>query len=162
MDLTSVETLARGLMHRHGLGSWALVFDRAKRRAGMANFTKKQISLSSALMELYSEQEVRSVILHEIAHVLAGPDHGHDAHWARICTQIGGVPRARIRNAPAVQPLWIGVCPHGHTVERHRRPRSVQSCARCSRSFSPHFALVWTNQRNGEVLRPHGKILLTY
>jgi hypothetical protein len=41
---------------------------------------------------------------------------------------------------------WLGVCPAGHTVDRHRRPERVLVCRRCSGStFDLRHVLTWTH-----------------
>lgn len=157
VQVTEIESLARGLMDSHGLTMWKLAFDRARRRAGMAVYSTQTISLSRVLLPLYSEIQVRDVILHEIAHALVGPNHHHDAEWARTCEKIGGTPRTRLHHELTADPFWIGTCPAGHTVNRYRRPSRPASCASCSTRFSPTHAFSWKNQKTGEVLQIHGK-----
>jgi hypothetical protein len=37
-------------------------------------------------------EEIVDTILHEIAHALVGPRHGHDTVWKAKCTDIGARP----------------------------------------------------------------------
>ncbi|HQK32467.1 MAG TPA: SprT-like domain-containing protein, partial [Phycicoccus sp.] len=76
MQMDQALGLARRLMFEHDLTGWTVVADRAKTRAGVCRFAKRQIGLSRPLTELHSEAEVRDTILHEIAHALVGPEHG--------------------------------------------------------------------------------------
>ena len=71
MNLKDAEELALSLMRKHGLSHWEFGFDRAKRRFGACNFSKKRISLSKYLTEVNEIEQVRDTILHEIAHALA-------------------------------------------------------------------------------------------
>lgn len=144
MELLKVRSLALGLMREHGLHEWRLTFDRAKTRAGQCRFDRHEISLSGPLMRLQDEVEVRETILHEIAHALAGPSHGHDATWRRIAHSIGSTGQTRLRTDALPKADWVGTCPRGHTIGRHRRPSRPLSCGRCSSSFTAEAILIWT------------------
>lgn len=145
MELYEVDALARELMAEHGLTDWDFGFDRARCRAGLTNHTARRITLSRALMALYDEEQVCDTILHEIAHALVGPTHGHDAVWSAKARELGSSGERLVpADAPTVKGRWEGRCPAGHTVTRMQRPRQPMSCARCSRSFSPEHLLIWT------------------
>ncbi len=146
MDITQAQRMARGLMDAHGLQDWSLAVDRAKRRAGVCRYQRREISLSGPLTTLHDEALVRDTILHEIAHALAGPDAGHGPSWRALAREIGADPqRCLPQDAATVPGAWVGTCPAGHTVDRHRRPARVSSCRRCSRRFDPAFVLTWTH-----------------
>lgn len=145
--------LARALMVEHDVGDWAVEWDRARRRAGQTDHTRRRITLSRHLMALYDEDEVRETVLHEIAHVRVGPGHGHDAVWRAEARRIGSTGRRLVApDAPRVEGRWRGVCPAGHTVTRMRRPSTPLACARCSRSFRLENLLEWTF--DGEAVTP--------
>ena len=129
-------------MADHGLATWAFRFDRAVRRAGQTNFTTRTISLSKPLTELCDEAQVRDTILHEIAHALAGPAHGHDQTWRSIASSLGARPRAR-NHFPQVPGRYVAVCPNGHRHTRHRKPRGQVSCGWCSRTYSEKHRLIF-------------------
>ncbi len=153
MDITRAHSLARGLMDAHGLREWELAIDRAKRRAGYTSHAQRVISLSGPLLELYDAEQVRLLVLHEVAHALVGEGHGHDAVWRTTCLTIGGDGRVKVDPSwPAAPPLWVGVCPNGHRFERQRRGRTG-SCPRCSRAYDARYLITWTNQRTGAVFR---------
>lgn len=154
MEILAARRLATGLMRRHGLTGWKLVFDNAKTRAGICRAVPREIGLSRVLTELYSENEVRETVLHEIAHALVGPAHGHDAVWRAKAVQIGcSAERCVSPEAPRLPGPWVGVCPAGHHTTRHRQPTRVQSCGQCSRTFDPRRVLEWTYE--GRTVRMH-------
>lgn len=145
MEREDAARLARGLMAEHGLTGWTFRFDRARRRAGLCRYDRREISLSGPLAELYDEADVREVVLHEIAHALAGARHGHDAVWRATARSIGSTGRRVVREgSPEVEGDWVGVCPAGHRVTRFRRPQRPQACARCSPVFDRRYLLTWT------------------
>ncbi|MEU2201291.1 SprT-like domain-containing protein [Isoptericola sp. NPDC019482] len=145
MEREHAARLARGLMAEHGLSGWTFRFDGARRRAGLCRYDRREISLSGPLTALYDEGDVREVVLHEIAHALAGARHGHDAVWRATARSIGSTGRRVVREgSPEVEGDWAGVCPAGHRVTRFRRPQRPQACARCSPVFDRRFLLSWT------------------
>lgn len=145
MEILEARRLAVGLMRRHGLIGWRLVFDNAKTRAGICRAAPKEIGLSRVLTALHSEPEVTDTILHEIAHALVGPAHGHDLVWRDKALAIGCSARRCVSSsAPKPTGPWVGLCPLGHRTTRHRQPTRVQSCGQCSRTFDPLTLLDWT------------------
>lgn len=89
MEITAALALGRRLLREHSLDDWRVVADHAKTRAGACRFRTKTISLSRPLTALHDEELVRDTILHEIAHALVGPTHGHDRVWRATARQIG-------------------------------------------------------------------------
>lgn len=148
--------LARSLMDASGLFDWRFRFDHAKRRAGACTHATRTISLSRPLTDLYDADTVRAVILHEIAHALVGPDHGHDAAWRRAARSLGAPDSARLPSSlPAPDAPWVGTCPRcGATRRLYRAPRRVSSCGVCSRSFDASRILTW--RRHGVAASPGG------
>lgn len=145
MEIPAALTLGRRLLLKHGLGDWSIRTDRAKTRAGACRFGTRTISLSADLTRLHDEAEVRDTILHEIAHALVGPFHGHDDLWRAKAVEIGGSgERTMSTSAPRVEGPWRGTCPQGHVSTRHRRPTRVLSCSRCSTTFDATSLISWT------------------
>lgn len=154
MQLEAATALARELMTAHGLHGWSLVLDSAKRRAGATVASKHEIRLSKDHLALYSPEQVRLVVLHEIAHAIVGPRHNHDARWRRTCLSIGGDGRTTLDPSwPRPAPLWQGICPRGHVTYRYRRASQPTSCGKCSPNYSPKYLLTWRNLRTGEVVK---------
>ncbi|WP_130014133.1 SprT-like domain-containing protein [Serinicoccus sediminis] len=134
MELEEAGALARGLMRRHGLAGWGFGFDRAKVRAGACHWTDRRITLSRAITAVHDEGQVRETVLHEVAHALVGPGHGHDAVWRARARSLGASGErcyAVGAEGPAVPGRWEGRCAAGHVVQRHRRPTRVLVCTRC-------------------------------
>lgn len=155
MDLDAVRALGADLFHQHGISDWTLRFDHAKRRAGSCHAEARTISLSRHLMALYEEPEVRETLLHEIAHALAGPGHGHDAVWRSTALRIGASGQRLVApDAPRMPAPWLGTCPGGHRHERHRRPARPASCLQCSPGFHPDFIIAWEHADGKKELGP--------
>jgi hypothetical protein len=145
VDLKDAARLGRVLLDEHGLHDWNLVFDRAKRRAGVCRPGRREIGLSGPLTAIHPEAEVRDTILHEIAHALVGPQHGHDEVWRATAMRIGcSGQRCSSADAPQVEGDWVGTCPAGHRRTRHRRPQRVMACGTCSSTFDVAHLVTWT------------------
>lgn len=146
MNTTAALRLARGLLDEHGLRDWSVRLDRAKTRAGVTVFGTRTISLSAPLTRVHTEDEVRQTILHEIAHALVGPQHGHDAIWKAKAREIGASDARCFAASEATRELapFIGTCSQGHQVRRHKRPTRLLSCTSCSREFNTAHLFEWT------------------
>ena len=148
-ELSRVRVWAEALIRHHldpkfGPGTWTFDFDRAKRRAGLCNFTDKRISVSKYLAVKYSDDEIHQVLLHEIAHALAGPRAGHGAVWRRIARELGYVGGRTHHGEIAEETApWVGLCPAGHSHVRFRRPVREMSCGTCSRGYSAAHGIEW-------------------
>ncbi|MDO4260249.1 MAG: SprT-like domain-containing protein [Actinomycetaceae bacterium] len=156
MNRQAARDLATALILQHGLNGWTFVFDRARRRAGSCTHSTRTISLSGPLTDIRDEKWVRAVILHEIAHALVGPQHGHGPVWKRTAVAIGADPRSRIDSAeaPPAAP-WVGTCPRCSAQRRlYSAPRRVSSCGSCSSTFSSDLILEWTHE--GKPTQPGG------
>lgn len=128
----------------HGEGRWTFGFDHAKRRAGLCNYTARKITVSRYLAAKFDDDEIHQILLHEVAHAIAGSDAAHGAEWKRIARDIGYVGK-RTHEGEIAHELapWIGQCPAGHEHARFRKPTRESSCGKCSRSFSRAHLIAW-------------------
>lgn len=145
--LDALQARARTIMDAHGLTHWQIRLDHARRRAGCCNYQDRTLSFSATLLPTYPPAAVDEVILHEVAHALVGPGHGHGPVWKRTAQSIGAAPKARLDGAlPRPQSPWRGVCPRcGGARNLFRAPRRVAACGSCSPTFSPDLILQWTH-----------------
>jgi predicted SprT family Zn-dependent metalloprotease len=123
---------------------WSFAFDHAKKRAGLCNFTSKRISVSRYLAARYDDDEIHQILLHEVAHAVAGPRAGHGPKWRRIAAELGYVGR-RTHDGEVAHELapWVGSCPAGHEHFRYRQPTRPLSCGVCHRGFDRAHMIVW-------------------
>ena len=129
--------LATELMDDHGLVGWRIKLDHARRRAGQCDYTNKIISLSRLYVRHADIDHIRDTILHEIAHALVGPRHGHDAVWRQKAREIG-CTATRCHDLSFARARWVMTCPNGcFSVERHRK-KSGLVCASCKSAVEFH------------------------
>lgn len=146
-DLERVRHWAKALFALHLDASWTFDFDRATRRAGLCNFSRKRITVSRHLAERFDDDAIHQTLLHEVAHALAGPHAGHGVEWRRTARGLGYVGGVT-HDGPIAdeRARWRGSCPSGHDFVRFRRPSCDVSCGRCSRTFSRAAIITWHDQ----------------
>lgn len=146
-DLARVRTWAHALIALHLDPSWSFTFDSAKTRAGLCNYTSKTISVSRHLASRYDDDEVHQVLLHEVAHAMAGTRAGHGPCWKAVAADLGYEGK-RLHDGEIANELapWVGECPAGHLHYRYRTPTRALACGRCSRRFDPANAISWTQR----------------
>ena len=122
--------MGQELFALHGLTDWRLVLDHARRRAGLCDYRNKTISLSRHYVKAADPTHIKDTLLHEIAHALVGPKHGHDAVWRQKAREIG-CTATRCHNLEFSEAKWLMQCPKGcFSVARHRRKNGLV-CAKC-------------------------------
>lgn len=142
--LTEFQEMALSLMAQHGLSDWNFALDQARKRSGQCRHSTQTLTFSAPLMSLWTEEQQRDTVLHEIAHALA-PGHGHDATWKLTCLRIGASP---VRtwghdNEEALEPRWTATCPNGHEMHRDRKPSRAFSCGECNPVFDARYVFTW-------------------
>ena len=144
-ELDRVRVWADALIRMHlDPTEWSFGFDSAKRRAGLCNYTERRITVSRYLAEKFDDDEIHQILLHEVAHAMAGAGAGHGARWKRVAEEIGYVGgRTHDGEIAHERAPWVGRCPAGHEHFRFRRPTRTSSCAKCSRGFSAAHIIEW-------------------
>lgn len=135
--LIEVSALVMSLMETHGLllQGWAFALDHSVSRAGCCHYSKKLITLSKHLVmdTKHDIQEVRNIILHEIAHALIRPTLGHGPVWRAKAIQIGcdGCRCHALQLRPHSHVLACVLCGEINGL-RHRSHRSTWRGKRCA------------------------------
>jgi predicted SprT family Zn-dependent metalloprotease len=157
MNLTETQALAEKLISDNNLDNWRFKFDNSLRRFGCTKFKTMTISLSQNLTSLNEVDAVKDCILHEIAHALAGVNHGHDNTWRTIAYSIGCNGQRLYDSNEVIAPprKWQGTCPNCHRItERHRR--LALACSRCCRAynggrFTSEYLFIWSINQEGSI-----------
>lgn len=143
MNPAEVIQLAQRLFNQHGIINWKFDFDRAKRRAGQCNYSSKTITISSYYVQHSNADQIEQVILHEIAHAIAGNAAGHKAQWREAADAIGYRHEKLDANVLKLTASWIGRCAGGHSHYRNRKPTRALSCRLCSKRFASEHQISW-------------------
>lgn len=144
-ELLRVRRWANALIALHlDPAVWTFGFDNAKTRAGLCNYTHKRITVSKYLAERYDDDDIHQILLHEVAHAMAGPQAGHGPAWKAVAAQLGYEGK-RLHDGPGAHDLapWVGSCPSGHVHYRYRTPTRPLSCGSCARRFDAGNAISW-------------------
>lgn len=147
-DLNRVRTWAEALIALHlDPTVWSFGFDNAKTRAGLCSFTTHRITVSRYLASRYEDDEIHQILLHEVAHALAGARVGHGPKWRAIAKQLGYEGKRTHEGSIADEfAPWVGTCPAGHLHYRYKRPASVLACGRCAKRFDPANTIAWVRR----------------
>lgn len=129
---------------------WTFGFDHAKTRAGLCNYTAKRITVSRHLAERFTDDEIHQVLLHEVAHALAGAGSGHGPKWKALAASLGYEGK-RLHGGNVAKDLapWVGNCPAGHIHYRYRKATRTLTCGRCSRRFDTAHTITWGRRSPG-------------
>jgi predicted SprT family Zn-dependent metalloprotease len=135
-------------MREHGLVGWRVKITKGRSRLGACSLRKNLIMLSGVMAALATDDEVRNVILHEIAHALTPKDAGHGPLWRAMARAIGC--DAKRTSAIPIPRLWIGTCPTCGQQFRKNARRRAAVCPRCYDGEANQFCvLVWTRNTEG-------------
>lgn len=151
MELRHAESLACNLMAKWGVGHLPFKFNNGKRMLGCVKSTRnritgqvtiKSLELSRDFVRNNTEREVTDTILHEIAHVLAGPENDHNHVWQQWCIKLGCRPHRYATTQDVVvkhsHALTCGCC--GKIFKRLFRSSSKDysrcHCGTCGRDVS--------------------------
>lgn len=138
MALNEVESLGKRLIQEHEAKSglktgWQFAFDLAPVRGGICRHTTKQITLSVTFCLKAHKDDIVDTILHEIAHAIVGPNHGHDETWKAAARRIGCTAK-RCHQVDHTPPRWRGQCMCGQKWKRQRLSRRARTgqCPNCN------------------------------
>jgi predicted SprT family Zn-dependent metalloprotease len=150
MDIIKAKEIALKKIKENNVDA-NFVFTKAKRVLGVCMFKRKflfkdgastgyiTIGLSREFVENNNECVVTDVILHEIAHAIAGHHHKHDIFWRAIAKKIGCVFMDKEIISSAKK--YKVVCPNckkiiGTYLVRPRRDLSNYRCNLCKQTLS--------------------------
>lgn len=125
-SLIDTHILADQMLRQHGLTGWRFEFDRAKRRGGQCRHSDRVISMSRHLVPLWSDEQVREILLHELAHAIVGPGKGHGPVWAAKMRELGAKP-SRCHSNETVPGRYVAICDscNREVYRAHRRSRAM-------------------------------------
>ena len=90
------KNLAHDLFQKHGLRNWRFSLVRIQPPAIAIACWDRQIHLSVGHARIFSEEVLKPILLHEVAHALVGIDHAHDDVWRIKAYDIGGIDQPSV------------------------------------------------------------------
>lgn len=113
------------LKEKHGLSDWTIKVNSNRTFLGWCKYRYKRIEISINHLNSGNRKEILNTLLHEIAHALVGPHHGHNEVWRRKAIEIGcdGNRCGRIESEFSYQAICNGCQKKFH---RHRQVRANQ------------------------------------
>ena len=140
MKTYEAKNLALKLMEKYEIKreGWKFAFNNRKRGLGLCSHIKRTIYLSKVYVQYNNEEEIKNTILHEIAHVLAGPLEGHSSIWRGIALNIGCNGKRLNSTATMPKGKYEYVCKNcGYISYSHRKLKRKYSCLECKK-FCPN------------------------
>jgi predicted SprT family Zn-dependent metalloprotease len=116
---------------------WHFQFSNHKTYLGMCYHQKKVIALSQHFILKSPDEVITDTLLHEIAHALVGPGHGHDGVWRHKAISIGcDGNRTCDEGVSTAKPNYRIQCPNeycGWSADRFRMKRRNfgSTCPKC-------------------------------
>ena len=150
--IQQVEDHAAQLLERHlNTGApatwWRFRFETATGRAGICRYKSRTIALSVSFVLRAPWDDIRDTLLHEVAHAIVGPGHGHDGVWRTAARRIECTAK-RCSTVTHSLKRWIGECPRcrdrwfRQRLTARARQRSI--CPRC------RSRIAWKINAHGE------------
>ena len=81
--------IAQTLLLRYKLHNWNIIMTKSQYDYGECIFKHEIFKFSYILAERYGISTFIDTVLHEIAHAMVGPGHGHDITWKNAAKSIG-------------------------------------------------------------------------
>jgi predicted SprT family Zn-dependent metalloprotease len=141
-----VRSLVNELFGTFHLQGWSFKLNRRRREMGLCSYDASTIALSIHFIELNDWDAIRDTLLHEIAHALVGPGHGHGPVWKSKAREIGAQPFRLCNEVNMPEGTWqaqCGCC--GMIHHKFRRPKHFHGwhCRHCGREKGK---LCWQKQ----------------
>ena len=92
--LIFINRAANEIMQAYGLleDGWRFEISNTKQSVGRCRHAPDRIIEYSKWYLDETDEQILDTILHEIAHALVGPGHGHDDMWKQMCLMVGAKP----------------------------------------------------------------------
>ncbi len=148
MNLTKLQGMAIQLLFKYKLNGWDFQLTDTGRRLGCCKYDKFRIEISRYHAEHSPEEKVIDTLLHEIAHALVGPGHGHDNTWKVVAMRLGATPRACDDSIETVQKPgdWQAKCSCCQRVwNKYRRPKRLTGWF-CTCPARPALVFEWAGE----------------
>lgn len=137
MNETEVIHLGNSLLKEHNLEDWIIDISKTQSCIGQCFYHEKTIKFSKFFLD-NSEEKIKNIILHEIAHALVGPQHGHNRVFKNKCYEIGTEASSRTTTLKSDKIINYEVyCSNNcfKPLQRNRMPTKLigRKCCKCNK-----------------------------
>lgn len=111
-----------------------MIHTRNMRRLGLCHYTHKTLYLAESFVLLNDPKEVEKTGIHEIAHALVGPGHGHGPIWKAQARALGIKPERCNTTATVAPGKFQATCPNptcGKVYPFYRKPKDLMRSRWC-------------------------------
>ena len=152
MDPREAITLTRDLLAAHGLSHIDVQLMRKTARLAECRFRSPApwedpaphtIALSTGVVKANAWTDLAPVVLHEIAHAIAGYRAGHGPAFVSVAIALGGIPTPTHTMPNLAAGGWHAECPACGEKTRRVRLSARRFFCRCTRGHMPRPYLVW-------------------
>ena len=77
------------MLHQNGVGYWRVKVTNGRKSLAITDHGERVVELSKRFILATNETDFHGIMLHEIAHILVGPGHGHGEKFKNKCAEIG-------------------------------------------------------------------------
>ena len=132
MKKREVIELAHNLFLEHGLQNWKFKIYNRKRNFGTCFHSKQEIALSKYFIKyVESSEQVKQILLHEIAHALCDIDIGHGYEFKQKCMTINCIENmssASFTLFYSEEAVYNIICPKcGVTGELYKKTKRMEN-----------------------------------
>ncbi len=132
MTRAQIARFAMQKLEEFGYYDWYFGFNNWKTVLGKCEFDIQCVSFSVHYLGC-SDQEIIDTILHEIAHIRAGPEARHDSpEFIRACLEVGADPDNWGKAEVLAPARWTATCKEcGAEYHQYRKANCDYQCTDC-------------------------------
>lgn len=142
---SDVEILAKTLIREFAPYGWRMGWNNRKTAYGVCVYKTQTIELSRHLIPICTPEQIRKVIMHEIAHSLT-QGAGHGRAWKAQMRAFGLTPNrceSFVKDKEAIA-NWRATCWNcGKKSYMYRKPRADKSCGKCCSRYNDKYKLTF-------------------
>lgn len=166
MNRNEATQFARSKLDELGLKDWGIRLSTNERDPflGFCIYKDKCIVLNAFHIDIHPDAEIRDTILHEIAHAIVGPGHGHGEAWIECARNIGctntlpcshlDLPSHVIDGIRSNAEIEMTVVEETHVVRRptYRVQRIQDKCEVCGKIAKEKYRIKTHDKQGNEVI----------